>query len=124
MKYMLLIYDDEKGWARLSEAERQHYMGEFGKLRQSIAGQYVGGAQLHPTSATTSVRTRNGKRLVTDGPFAETREQVGGFWLVDARDLDAAITIAARIPSGPTGVVEIRPVVEAPGQTTEHGRDL
>jgi hypothetical protein len=124
MKYMLLIYDDEKGWARLSEAERQHYMGEFGKLRQEIAEQYVGGAQLRPTSATTSVRTRNGKRLVTDGPFAETREQIGGFWLIDVMDLDAAIAIAARIPSGPTGVVEIRPLVEAPGQTAGRGREM
>jgi hypothetical protein len=124
MKYMLLIYDDEKGWAGLSEAERQHYMGEFGKLRQEIAGQYVAGSQLHPTSAATSVKTRNGKRLITDGPFAETREQIGGFWLIDVQDLDAAITIAARIPSGPSGVVEIRPLVEAPGQTAEHGREM
>jgi hypothetical protein len=114
MRYVLLIYDDEEGWARLSEAEREHYMGEFGKLRQEIAGQYVAGSQLHPTSAATSVRTSNGKRLVTDGPFAETREQIGGFWLIDVKDLDAAIAIAARIPSGPTGAVEIRPVVEAP----------
>jgi hypothetical protein len=89
-------------------------MGEFEKLRQEIAGQYVAGSQLHPTSATTSVRTRNGKRMVTDGPFAETREQIGGYWLIDVKDLDAAIDIAARIPSGPTGVVEIRPLVEAP----------
>jgi hypothetical protein len=73
----LLIYDDEKGWANLSEAGRQHSMGEFEKLRQEIAGQCVAGSQLHPTSATTSVRTRNGKRMVTDGPFAETREQIG-----------------------------------------------
>jgi hypothetical protein len=124
MKYMLLIYDDEKGWAGLSEAERQRYMGEFGKLRQEIAGQYVRGSQLHPTSATTTVKTRNGKRLVTDGPFAETREQIGGFWLIDVNDLDAAIAIAARIPSGPMGVVEIRPVVEAPGQTAEQGRKM
>ena len=64
MRYVLLIYDDEKGWAKLSEAERRHYMGEFGKLRQEIAGQYVAGSQLQPTSATTSVRTSNGKRLV------------------------------------------------------------
>jgi hypothetical protein len=115
MKYMLLIYDDEKGWARLTEAERQHYLGEFGKLRQEIAGQYVAGSQLHPTSASTSVRIRNRKRLVTDGPFAETREQIGGFWLIDVKDLDAAIGIAARIPSGPTGIVEIRPLAEAAG---------
>jgi hypothetical protein len=114
MRYVLLIYDDEKGWAKLSEAERQHYMGEFGKLRQEIAGQYVAGSQLHPTSAATSVKTRNGKRLVIDGPFAETREQIGGYWLIGVADLDAAIAIAERIPSGPTGVVEIRPLVEAP----------
>jgi len=112
MRYVLLIYDDEKGWAKLSEAERHHYMGEFGKLRQEI--EYVAGSQLQPTSATTSVRTSNGKRLVIDGPFAETREQIGGFWLIDVKDLDAAIAIAARIPSGPTGAVEIRPLVEAP----------
>ena len=91
MRYILLIYDDEKGWANLSEAERQHSMGEFEKLRQEIAGRYVAGSQLHPTSATTSVRTRNGKRMVIDGPFAETREQIGGFWLIDVKDLDAAI---------------------------------
>jgi hypothetical protein len=115
MRYVLLIYDDEEGWAKLSEAERQHYMDEFRKLRQEIAGQYVTGSQLHPTSATTSVRASNGKRLVIDGPFAETREQIGGFWLIDVQDLDAAIAIAARIPSGPTGVVEIRPLVEAAG---------
>jgi hypothetical protein len=114
LKYLLLIYDDEKGWAKLSEAEREHYLGEFGKLKQQMNGQYVAGSQLHPTSAATSVRARNGKRLVTDGPFAETREQIGGYWLIDVEDLDAAIAIAGRIPSGPTGVVEIRPLVEAP----------
>jgi hypothetical protein len=99
----LLIYDDEKGCANLSEAEQQHSMGEFEKLMQEIAGQYVAGSQLHPTSATTSVRTRNGKRMVTDGPFAETRDQIGGYWLINIKDLDSAIDIAARIPSGPTG---------------------
>ncbi len=122
MRYVLLIYDDEKGWAKLSEAERQHYMGEFGKLRQEIAGQYVTGSQLHPTSATTSVRVSNGKRLVIDGPYAETREQIGGFWLIDVKDLDAAIAIATRIPSGPTGVVEIRPLVEDHAQVTGQER--
>jgi hypothetical protein len=123
MKYLLLIYDDEKGWAKLSEAEREHYLGEFGELRQQMSGQYVAGSQLHPTSAATSVRTRYGKRLVTDGPFVETREQIGGYWLIDVEDLDAAIAIAARIPSGPTGVVEIRPLVEAPAYTPGQGRD-
>jgi hypothetical protein len=122
MRYMLLIYDDERGWARLSEAEREHYMGEFGKLRQEITGQYVAGSQLRPTSAATSLRKSNGKRLVIDGPFAETREQIGGYWLIDVEDLDAAIAIAARIPSGPTGAVEIRPLVEDPAQTTGRER--
>ena len=103
MKHLLLIYDDEKG-----------YLDEFGKLRQQTSRQYVAGSQLHPTLAATSVRTRNGKRLVTDGPFAETREQIEGHWLIDVEELDAAIAIAARIPSGPTGVVEIRPLVAAP----------
>jgi hypothetical protein len=120
---VLLIYDDEKGRARLSEAERRHYMGEFGKLRQEIGGQICGGAQLQPTSATTRVRIRNGKRVVTDGPFAETREQIAGFWLIDARDLDPAIAIAARIPSGPTDMAEIRPVVQAPAEATGQGHD-
>lgn len=122
MRYVLLIYDDEKGWAKLSKTERQQYMGEFAKLRQEIAGQYVAGSQLEPTSATTTVRTSRGKRLVIDGPFAETREQIGGFWLIDVKDLDAAIAIAVRIPSGPTGAVEIRPLVEAPAETTEQRR--
>jgi hypothetical protein len=120
MKYILLIYDDEKGWAKLSETERQHYMGEYMQFTQQIqsAGQYVASSQLHPTSAATSVRVRNSKRLVTDGPFAETREQLLGYYLIEVKDLDAAITIAARIPGGPTGGVEIRPLVERPAQAT------
>ena len=114
MKYMLLICDDEKAWAKLSEAERQKIYGEYGQFMEQIkaSGQYVTGSQLHPTSSATSVRVRDGKRLVTDGPFAETREQIGGYFLIDAKNLDEAITIAARIPSARMGTIEVRPLVE------------
>ncbi len=103
MKYMLLIYDDEKGWAKLSEIQRQQAMGEYLQFTQQLqsAEQYVSSSQLHPTSAATSVRARSGKRLVTDGPFAETREQLLGYYIIEVKDLDAAIAIAARIQVGP-----------------------
>lgn len=118
MKYILLIYDDEKGWANLSDAQQQEAMGEYMQFTQQLqsAGQYVASSQLHPTSAATSVRARSGKRLVTDGPFAETREQLLGYYIIEVKDLDVAIAIAARIPGGPTGGVEIRPLVERPSQ--------
>jgi hypothetical protein len=120
MKYMLLIYDDEKTWAKFSETERQHYMGEYRQFTQQIqsGGQYVAGSQLRPTSAATSVQLRNGKRLVIDGPYVETREQLGGYYLIEAKDLDEAIAIAARIPSARTGTVEVRPLVESRAQAT------
>jgi hypothetical protein len=116
MKYMLLIYDEEQVWGKLSEAERQQIMGEYREFSGQIrsGGHYVAGSQLHPASSATSVRVRNGKRLLTDGPFAETREQLGGYYLVEARDLDDAIAIAARIPSARLGTIEVRPVVENP----------
>ena len=114
MKYVLLICDDEKAWGTMSETERKQIYGEYGQFSQEIrsSGHYVTGAQLQPTSAATSVRVRVGKRLVTDGPFAETREQLGGYYLIDAKDLDEAIAIAARIPSARLGTVEVRPLVE------------
>ena len=114
MKYMLLIHDDEKAWARLSEAERGKIYAEYGQFGQSVraSGNYLAGAQLQPTTMATSVRVRDGKRLVTDGPFAETREQLGGYYLVEAKDLDEAIGIAARIPSAKVGTIEVRPVDE------------
>jgi hypothetical protein len=117
MKYTLMIYDDEKGgWASLSQIEQQRMIGEYRQFTQQIkdSGQFVAGEQLHPTSAATSVRVRNGQRVVTDGPFAETSEQLGGYFLIDARNLDEAIDIAGRIPSARLGTVEIRPVVEVP----------
>ncbi|HVT43233.1 MAG TPA: YciI family protein [Thermoanaerobaculia bacterium] len=116
MKYMLLIYHDEKGWDKLSESERMEIYAEYGKFGQQITagGNYVSGSELQPTTTATSVRVRDGKRLVTDGPFAETREQLGGYYLVEAKDLDEAIDLASRIPSALTGTIEVRPLAEGP----------
>ena len=113
MKYMLLIYSDEKAW---TDSEREHCYAESTQLAHDLhaSGQYLGANPLHPVSTATSVRLRSGKRLVTDGPFAETREQLGGYFLVDAPDLDAAINIAGRIPAAKVGTVEIRPVIDIP----------
>jgi hypothetical protein len=118
MKYMLLIYVNEQA---LSETEREACYVESTQLAHEIKsnGQYLAANPLHPTSMATSVRVRDGKRLVTDGPFAETREQLGGYFLIDAKDLDAAIGIAARIPMVRKGTVEVRPVVEIPGLPTD-----
>ena len=117
MKYMLLIYFDERA---LSQTEREQCYEESAEFARQIneREQYLAAAPLHPTSTATSVRVRDGKLLVTDGPFAETREQLGGYFLVSAKDLDEAIDIAARIPAGRWGTVEIRPVVEVPGLPT------
>ena len=115
MKYMLLIYFDESGAP--NEAEREQCYAESAHLAQELSakGQFLAAAPLYPTSTATSVRMSGGKRLVTDGPFAETREQLGGFFLIDAKDLDEAIGIAGRIPAGRWGTVEIRPVIDIPG---------
>jgi len=112
MKYLLLICRDEPVWDKLSTSDRQQIYLDTVKLSEEIQarGQYFGGNPLHPSSAATSVRVRDGKRLVTDGPFAETREQLGGYMLIDVKNLDEAIAIAARIPLARTGVVEVRPV--------------
>jgi hypothetical protein len=117
MKYMLLIYLDEHV---LSETERQECYVESTQLAQEIrsSGHYLAANPLHPTSMATSVRVRNGKRLVTDGPFAETREQLGGYFLIEANNLDEAIGIAARIPMARKGTVEVRPVIDIPGLPT------
>ena len=114
---MLLIYGDEQA---LNETEREQCYQESAQLAHEIAadGQYLAAAPLHPTATATSVRLREGKRFVTDGPFAETREQLGGYFLIDARDLDEAISIAARIPMARLGTVEIRPVIEISGLPT------
>jgi hypothetical protein len=113
MKYMLLIYMEEQA---MDEAEREHCYVESSQLANQLKanGQYLAASPLQPTSTATSLRVRDGKRLVTDGPFAETREHLGGYFMVDARDLDEAIGIAARIPGARVGTVEIRPVIEIP----------
>ena len=114
MKYMLLIYLDEKV---LSEAERQACYVESTELAHDIQarGQYLAASPLQPVASATSVRIREGKRMETDGPFAETREQLGGYFLVNAKDLDEAIGIAARIPMARRGTVEVRPLIEIAG---------
>ena len=118
MKYMLLIYYDEK---ILDQAERERCYGESIEVTQELhsSGKYLAAAPLHSVSTATSVQVRDGKRLVTDGPFAETREQLGGYFLVDAQDLDEAIGIASRIPGARFGTVEIRPVVELTGMPAQ-----
>jgi len=114
MKYMLLIYHDEQRWNEIGDSERQQIYCEYGKLRERLeaGGQFLGGSQLQPTTAATSIRIRDGKELVTDGPFAETHEQLGGYFLIDAKDLGDAIAVAKLIPSARTGIVEVRPLVE------------
>ena len=114
MRYMLLIHHDEQAWESMSDAERQPILSEFRQLRAqlSASGHFLGGAPLQPTSTATSVRLRNGQRLVTDGPFAETREQLGGYFIVDVKDLAEAVDVAARIPPVRWGTVEVRAVVE------------
>jgi len=115
---MLLVYLDEQA---LSETERETCYVESAQLAHEIKsnGQYLAANPLYPTSTATSVRVRDGKRFVTDGPFAETREQLGGYFLVDAKNLDEAIDIAARIPMARKGTVEIRPVIEIAGLPTD-----
>ena len=114
MKYMLLVYMDEKA---MSDTERAHCYVESVQLTHQIKakGQYVAASPLHPVATATSVRVRDGKRLVTDGPFAETREQLGGYYLIEAQDLDEAIGIAEQIPPARLGTIEIRPVLEISG---------
>src|SRR6185295_7689058 len=109
MKYLLLIYHEEQAWDGLSEQERQAMYAEYGKFTQEImaSGHHLGGFELHPVSTATSVRVRDGNQLATDGPFAETKEQLGGYYLIEASNLDEAIGIAARIPSARVGTVEV-----------------
>jgi hypothetical protein len=114
MKYMLLVYGDERA---SDESEKAQCRDESAQLVHAIraTGKYLVAAPLHPVSTATSVRVRDGKRLVTDGPFAETREQLGGYFLLDAKDLNEAIDLAGRIPGARLGTVEIRPLMEMPG---------
>jgi hypothetical protein len=114
MKYMLLIYSDENAWTQ-SEMEQCYTDSVQLTHELNTNGQFLGASPLHAVATATSLRMRDGKKLVTDGPFAETREQLGGYFLIEAQDLDEAISIAARIPSASKGTVEIRPIVELLG---------
>jgi hypothetical protein len=114
MKYMLLVYLNEQA---MTDEERAHCYVESAQLTQDLnaTGQYVAAGPLHPIATATSVRVRDGNRVVTDGPFAETREQLGGYYIVEAKDLDEAIGIAERVPPVRYGTIEIRPLMEIPG---------
>lgn len=112
MKYLLLIYHEERAWDQLSETERQKIYAEYRQLTQEImaSGQHLAGSQLQGSSTATSVRVRDGQELMTDGPFAETKEQLAGYFLIETNDLDEAMGIATRIPSARVGTVEVRPL--------------
>jgi hypothetical protein len=113
MQYLLMIYRSEAEAGKMDAAARQKMMAEYGGFTQSIiqSGNFKAGDALQPTATATTVRVRDGKTLTTDGPFAETREQLGGYYLVEAKDLDAALAIAARIPGAKLGSIEVRPIM-------------
>jgi hypothetical protein len=118
MQYLLLIYSNEQNFSNMTEEDGVKMSKEYGVYSENIAksGHYKGGNRLHLTKSATSVRVRDGKRQTTDGPFAETREQLGGYYLVEAKDLDEAIGLAERIPGARVGTIEVRPI--APGPTS------
>jgi hypothetical protein len=113
MQYLLLIYRNENYMTEMSATDRQKLAGEYGAYTQSIiqSGHFKAGDGLQPTTTATTVRVRDGKTMTTDGPFAETREQLGGYYLVEAKDLDDAVALAARIPEAKRGSIEVRPVM-------------
>ena len=115
MQYLLLIHEDEKTYWGLNDEERKALHQEYGSYTEALqsSGAMVGGAQLQPTASATSVRVKNGETVVTDGPFAETKEQLGGYYLVEAESIDEAIDWAAKIPAARTGTIEVRPLVPA-----------
>lgn len=123
MKYMLLIYNDEKGW---TDSQHEECVVESTRLTHELhaSGHYLAASPLHPVATAKSVRVRDGKRLVTDGPYAETREQLGGYFLIEAANHDEAVAIAARIPVARRGTVEVRPVVELEGLPTGPSSNL
>jgi hypothetical protein len=116
MQYMLLIYDDERVWAGLGEAGRATMMQEYGAFTNELRekGAYLDGNPLQPIATATSVQVRDGERLVTDGPFAETKEQLGGYYIVEAETIDEALDWAAKIPSARLGTIEVRPILQVP----------
>ena len=114
MKYLCLIYDEESVLEAMPQSEADAFMGEYGQFTTDVrdSGHYIAGEALQPVASATTLRVRNGKLSTTDGPFAETKEQLGGFYLIEARDLNDALQIAARIPSVRTGSIEVRPVMD------------
>jgi len=114
MQYIVLIYGSEKGWSSMSKPDAEQMYAEYRKYSEDLAraGVIRGGSELKPTSTATTVRVRGGKRQVTDGPFAETKEQLGGYFLVEVDDLDTAIELASKIPGARHGSVEVRPIIE------------
>ena len=114
MRYLCLIYDDEKKLAAMSKSDGEAFMGEYVAFTEAIkkSGHHLGGEALQPVHTATTVRVRNGKLLTTDGPFLETKEQLGGFYLINARDLNDAIQVASKIPSARLGSIEVRPIQE------------
>ena len=112
MKYLCLIYDNERQFAELAKSELDSLMGEYRAFTEDIkrSGHYVAGEPLQPVETATTIRIRNGKMSTTDGPFAETKEQLGGFYMIEAKDLNDAIQVASRIPSARYGSIEVRPV--------------
>jgi hypothetical protein len=116
MQYLLLIYDDEKSWNGWDEDKQAQWMKRYLGLVDELQaeGVYLGGEKLHDVDTATSVRIRNGQTLLSDGPFAETKEQLGGYFVIECADLDKATSIAARIPSAEIGTVEVRPICSMP----------
>jgi hypothetical protein len=114
MKYLCLIYDEEKKWQTMSREDGEALMQEYFTFTKDIqqSGHYLGGNDLQPVKSATTVRVRNGRMSTTDGPFAETKEQLGGYYLIEAKDLNEAIQVAARIPSAKLGAIEVRPIQE------------
>jgi hypothetical protein len=114
VRYLCLIYDEEKKWATMPKTEADAMMGEYFAFTEGVkkSGHYIGGEALQPTPSATTVRVRNGKISSTDGPFAETKEQLGGYYLINARDLNDAIQVASKIPSAKFGSIEVRPIME------------
>ena len=119
MKYLCLIYENEKNWETMPPAESEAIMNQYFSFTEEIRknGKYVAGEALQPTATATTVRVRNGKVSTTDGPFAETKEQLGGFYMIEASDLNDAIQVAAKIPSARLGSIEVRPVVDFSKET-------
>jgi hypothetical protein len=117
MKYLCLIYEDESNWTRMTQEEGAKVSAAYGKYTKDIqaSGHMLGGEALQPTQTASTVRVRNGKVSTTDGPFAETKEQLGGYYLIEAKDLNDAIQVASRIPGAATGSIEVRPIMDTTG---------